>query len=58
MIEWLRKRWCELAHGGGRIQHDPQGRVNWRCSRCGRWADPVPTDELQRIVDSATRHRT
>lgn len=37
-----RKVWCNWLHGGGHIHRDEQGRLNWRCSKCGRWsANPV-----------------
>lgn len=37
--------WCEWTHGGGHIERDPSGRVNWQCNRCGRWAQPVPIED-------------
>lgn len=44
--EGLAALWCEWTHGGGYILRDPSGRVNWQCSKCGRWAQPVSeTDE-------------
>lgn len=35
--------WCAYTHGGGRIERDPLGRINWRCAKCGRWSIPVET---------------
>lgn len=46
----LAAEWCRLTHGGGHIQRDPTGCVNWQCNKCGRWAEPAhvthsPKDE-------------
>jgi len=43
--------WCRWTHGGGRVERDEQGRLNWRCTKCGRWGDyPVSLkDEWQLI---------
>ena len=46
LIKFLKKLWCEWTHGGGHIERDELGRINWRCARCGRWSDwPVPLAE-------------
>lgn len=46
MSEWWKSLWCDLTHGGGTIQRDELGRINWRCAKCGRWSDfPVPLKE-------------
>ena len=37
----MRKWWCSWFHGGGEIKRDCYDRINWQCSKCGRWADPV-----------------
>lgn len=43
--------WCDITHGGGRIERDSHGRINWRCARCGRWSDhPVPLKD-ERATD-------
>lgn len=43
VVAWWTRFVCEWFHGGGQIDRDPQGRINWRCSHCGRWSDnPVP----------------
>ena len=43
MIKWLNDLWCDWTHGGGKIERDELGRINWRCSKCGRWSDdPTP----------------
>ena len=56
----LTKLWCEWTHGGGLLHRDGQDRLNWRCSKCGRWSDnPLPVRdeilavraELERIAD-------
>lgn len=53
-IEALRALWCGWTHGGGRIERDPLGRINWRCAKCGRWSDnPVPIAEERRMTDEA-----
>ena len=55
----LRKLWCNLTHGGGRIERDDHGRINWRCAKCGRWSDnPVPlTHEAAMIDRDLARHK-
>lgn len=47
----LQDIWCDWVHGGGTIQRDEQGRINWQCSKCGRWGEPVPLEEERRRVD-------
>lgn len=51
MRGWFRILWCDLRHGGGRVERDDLARLNWRCARCGRWAEPVPPEEERRVVD-------
>lgn len=52
MWERIKVWWCSVTHGGGRIERDDQGRINWRCARCGRWSDhPVSRFEEARTVD-------
>ena len=52
MFDWLKKAWCGVAHGGGRIDRDSLGRINWQCARCGRWSDyPVDRNDERREVD-------
>ena len=41
ILEDLASEWCNWTHGGGHIERDPTGRVNWQCNKCGRWAEPV-----------------
>lgn len=43
--------WCSWTHGGGRIERDPSGRVNWQCSKCGRWAEPVSHADEANLLD-------
>lgn len=51
MGEWLKKKICQWFHGGGDINRDDQGRINWQCRKCGRWSDnPVPLIEENRVV--------
>ena len=52
MRKWLSKIWCAWTHGGGNIERDPEGRINWRCNRCGRWSDePVDPDVEGWVLD-------
>lgn len=44
--------WCGWTHGGGHIERDPTGRVNWQCNKCGRWATPVSMEDEKALVDS------
>ena len=39
MLNWWRKIKCTIAHDGGTIGRDASGRINWRCTTCGRWSD-------------------
>lgn len=53
MRRWVSKLWCSLTHGGGSIERDALGRINWQCCKCGRWSDdPVSPEEERRIIDS------
>ena len=45
----LKTRWCNLFHGGGQIKRDDEGRINWQCSKCLRWSDPVDK-ETERLI--------
>ena len=46
MKNWIKKQWCSYFHGGGTIERDSEGRINWRCAHCGRWSDmPVSLEE-------------
>lgn len=54
MKKWLKRLMCDWTHGGGEIMRDDEGRINWRCGKCGRWSDkPVPVDDERRQTDSA-----
>ena len=54
ICERLREFWCEWTHGGGRIDRDELGRINWRCSKCGRWSRfPVPLKDERSMTDAA-----
>ena len=56
MNRWLFRLMCDWTHGGGRILRDDQGRINWRCDKCGRWSDsPVPLDDERRQTDADIR---
>lgn len=56
VFSWLRQKWCDVVHGGGRVLRDPQGRINWRCDTCGRWSDsPVPLAVERRLIDADIR---
>lgn len=50
-MNWLRQLWCSWTHGGGKIKHDSLGRINWQCSKCGRWADGVPLKLEKELLD-------
>lgn len=52
MFDKIKSLWCGWTHGGGRIKRDDQGRINWQCDKCGRWADPVPLETERRVVDT------
>lgn len=54
---WLARVWCSYTHGGGTIERDPCGRINWQCIKCGRWADPVPLCEEAKTTDAAIQKR-
>jgi hypothetical protein len=35
--------WCDWTHGGGSVERDELGRINWQCRKCKRWGKhPVP----------------
>lgn len=55
----LKNLWCEWTHGGGHIERDPLGQINWQCAKCGRWSDhPVPVQtERQVVAAHASRMR-
>ena len=51
-MKWLKNLWCSWTHGGGRIERDELGRINWRCAKCGRWHDsPVPLAVERAVID-------
>ena len=51
----MMKLWCDWTHGGGHIDRDVQGRINWRCGKCGRWSDsPVPLNEEAAVIKEQT----
>ena len=57
MRNWLSEKWCDIAHSGGRIERDGQGRINWRCA-CGRWSDsPVSQDDERKAVESSMKEK-
>lgn len=49
-MKWIKSFWCQLTHGGGRVKRDDQGRINWQCSKCGRWGDHPVEPEIERYV--------
>ena len=52
-MNWLKQVLCSWTHGGGHIKRDLQGRINWQCQKCGRWADSVPLEQEQRMTTQA-----
>ena len=48
----LKRWWCNWTHGGGAITRDPEGRINWKCSKCGRWSD---YGEWKLVLDAEMR---
>ena len=48
----LKSWWCDMTHLGGVITRDPEGRINWQCSKCGRWADPSSLSEELLVIDA------
>lgn len=53
MKEWMKTTWCSWTHGGGRIKRDTNDRINWQCSKCGRWAVAVAQETENEILDRA-----
>lgn len=52
MWQFLKATWCDMTHGGGRIERDHLGRINWRCAKCGRWSNsPVPLRDETEMID-------
>lgn len=51
----LKLWWCDWAHGGGMIVRDPEGRINWQCSKCGRWSYPIPLSKESAMIDEDIR---
>jgi hypothetical protein len=48
------RRWiCDWTHGGGQVKRDAGGRINWQCSKCGAWADPVSPEDERASTDQA-----
>ena len=50
VLAWLSTLWCEWVHNRGHIERDDQGRINWRCAKCGRCSD-IP---VSRVDEDAT----
>ena len=53
----MRKWWCSWFHGGGEIKRDCYDRINWQCSKCGRWADPVDKQTERLSTDAAIKEK-
>ena len=45
ILDGLLLEWCSYTHGGGQIERDSSGRINWQCCKCGRWANPVSEND-------------
>ena len=61
-MSWLKEPWCKWTHGGI-VMHDPSGKINWQCVRCGRWGlpweEPKKTrEELVKAVEDASDNWT
>lgn len=57
MFKYFKDKWCDLFHGGGSIQRDSQGRINWQCDRCGRWSDfPISLEEEEETYKRAMKY--
>ena len=54
---WIAEQWCAWTHGGGTIQRDEIGRINWQCSRCGRWSVPVPLQYEDAVINADIERR-
>lgn len=52
ILDGIAVEWCNLTHGGGHIERDPSGRVNWQCNKCWRWATPVDTEDERRAIEA------
>ena len=48
--------WCSYIHGGGKIERDPYGHINWQCAKCGRWAEPVTHADEQKLLSKNTQN--
>lgn len=46
--------WCSWLHGGGKIKRDCYDRINWQCSKCGRWCIPVDKQTERLITEAAS----
>ena len=53
--DFIKEVFCDWFHGGGYVLRDQLGRVNWQCARCGRWANPVPEEGENEMIDAAIR---
>ena len=53
----MRKWWCSWFHGGGTIKRDCYDRINWQCSKCKRWADPVDKQTKRLITERAIKEK-
>jgi hypothetical protein len=43
--------WCDWTHGGGSVERDELGWINWQCRKCKRWGDhPVPLRSETTII--------
>lgn len=50
-VQFFRVLWCDWTHGGGLIKRDSAGRINWQCSKCGRWSSPISLEDEQAMTD-------
>jgi hypothetical protein len=51
----LKRWWCDLTHLTIKITRDPEGRINWQCSKCGLWGDHIPLSKESLTIDAEIR---
>ena len=55
-ITWVKAIWCRLFHSGGVVTRDSEGRIDWQCTTCARWAgNPVDLTEEEWVIERHIR---